>query len=173
MVLAPGRYFAVDTGAPAQAEAAPRYFTQGAVETFEVKGGKSSASLPKVKQTITIKDTAGAGYAFTGPSALKAGKTTLELDNQSRTAFHQVTIAPIAAGKTIADVQRALGGSGQPPVNFDAGVSTAVIEHNSKLVADLRIPGAGNYVMLCLVSDRDGKGPPHYGKGLLKEVKVS
>ena len=173
MVLAPGKYFVVDTGAPAQAEAAPRYFTQGAIEALEVKGGKSSASLPKARQTVTVRDTPGAGYAFAGPPALKAGKTTLALDNQSMKAFHQVTIAPIAAGKTIADVQKALAASRQPPVNFDAGVSTAVIDHNSKLVADLRIPGPGNYVMLCLVSDPDGKGPPHYGKGLLKELKVS
>ena len=172
MLLAPGKYVAVDTGAPAQTETTPRYFTQGAFKAFEVKGGNSSDSLPQARQTVTIRDTPGAGFAFGNPPSIKAGRTTLQLDNQSTQAFHQVTIAPISPGKTLADVQKALGGSGQPPVNFDAGVSTAVIEPD-KLVADVNIPRAGNYVMLCLVSDRDGKGPPHYGKGLLKEVKVS
>jgi len=177
VVLAPGRYLAVDTNSPGQDNSGPPYFTQGAVKAFQVKGGKSSGSLPAAQQTVTIKDVPGDKFEFVNPASLKAGKTTLELDNQSKKEFHQLAIAPIAPGKTLADVKKALASNGPPkgppPVNFEAAVGISVIEKNSKAVADLKLAKPGNYVMLCFVQDRDGKGPPHFLKGLLKQVKVS
>jgi hypothetical protein len=176
VVLAPGKYYAVDTDS-GQADNSPPYFTQGAVQALEVTGDKSTGSLPSAQQTVTIKDVPGDKFEFVPPSGLKTGKTTLELDNQSKKEFHQVTFAPIAPGKTLADVKKALASNGPPkgppPVDFNAAVGTSVIEKQSKLVADLNFTKPGNYVMLCFVGDRDGKGPPHFLKGLLKEVKVS
>lgn len=176
VVLPPGKYYALDTDS-GMANNAPAYFTQGAVKAFEVKGGKSTGSLPAAQQTVTIKDVPGDKFEFVNPPTLKSGKTTLELDNQSMKEFHHVLVAPLAAGKTLADVKKFFATMGppmgQPPLNFDAAVGTEVIEHNRKLVADVNIAMPGNYVMFCAVGDRDGKGPPHFAKGLLKEVKVS
>jgi len=175
VVLPPGKYYALDTDT-GMSDNAPPYFTQGAVKAFEVKGGKASGSLPSAQQTVAIKDVPGDKYEFAAPATLKAGKTTLELDNQSKTNYHHVQLVPLLPGKTLADAKKALASNGPPmgppPVNFDAVQGTGVIEHNSKIVADVNLK-PGNYVMLCFVSDRDGKGGPHTGKGLLKEIKVS
>ncbi len=176
VVLAPGKYYAVDTQS-GMADNAPPYFTQGAVKAFEVKGGKATGSLPAAQQTVTIKDVPGNKFEFVSPASLKSGKTTLELDNQSKKDFHQISLAQIAPGKTLADVKKFFATQGPPmgppPLDFENGVGTAVIEKNTNLVADLNISKPGNYVLLCFVSDRDGKGKPHFAEGLLKEVKVS
>jgi len=177
-VVPPGNYYAVDTDS-GEGDNAPAYFTQGAVKPLEVKGGKSTGSLPKADQTIAIKDVPGDQYEFVNPATLKSGKTTIELDNQSKTNYHHVLFFPLGPGKTVADAKKFLTASakgppmGPPPIDFMAGVGTDVIEHSRKLVAEVNLPKPGNYVMLCFVSDRDGKGGPHLGKGLLKEVKVS
>lgn len=176
VVLPKGNYYAVDTDS-ATANNAPPYFTQGAVKALQVKGGKSSGTLPKPDQTVAIKDVGGDRFEFVNPPTIKGGKTTLELDNQSKKEFHHVLFAPLNPGKTLADARKALASNGPPqgppPVDFISGVGTAVIEHDSNLVANLNLPKPGNYVMLCFVTDRDGKGPSHVGKGLLKEIKVS
>lgn len=176
MVLSPGKYYAVDTGT-GNSDNGPPTFTKGAVKALEVKGGKATGSLPKADQTVAIKDVPGDKYEFVNPPTLKSGKATLELDNQSKKQFHQISLAQIAPGKTLADVKKAFASNGPPkgppPLDFENGVGTAVIEKNTKLVADLNISKPGNYVLLCFVSDRDGKGKPHFAEGLLKEVKVS
>jgi uncharacterized cupredoxin-like copper-binding protein len=173
VTLTPGRYYAVDTDT-GQGNNAPPYFSQGAIQAFEVKTG-TGGSLPSAQSTVTIKDKPGDKFEFVN-SNLKAGKSTLELDNQSKKEFHHVQVLPLLPGKTVADVKKVLASQGPPkgppPVNFEAGQGTSVVEHGSKIVSDVNLK-PGNYVMLCFVTDRDGKGPPHFGKGLLKEVKVS
>lgn len=176
LVLPPGKYYALDTDM-GQGDKAPPYFSQGAVKAFEAKGGKSTGTLPAAQQTVAIKDVPGDKFEFVNPPTLRSGRVSFALDNQSKKEFHHVVLAPLAPGKTLADARKFLATmgrpSGPPPVNFDAAVGTEVIEHNRKLVTDLNIPQPGNYVMLCFVQDRDGKGPPHVLKGLLKEVKVT
>jgi len=178
VVLPPGKYYALDT-ATGENNNSPPYFTKGAIKALEVKGGKSTGSLPKADQTVAIKDVPGDKFEFVNPATLKSGKVMLELDNQSKKEFHHVQFLPLNPGKTVADAKKFLASGpngppmGPPPVDFMAGVGTEVIEHGSKLVTELNLPKPGNYVMLCFITDRDGKGPPHFGKGLLKEVKVS
>ena len=59
---------------------------------------------------------------------------------------------------------------GKPPVDFEGGVATAVIDGGNKQV--VRIPmEAGKYAFVCFIPDRAG-GPPHVAKGMVTEVDV-
>ncbi len=41
-----------------------------------------------------------------------------------------------------------------------------------KALDDLELRKAGRYALVCFVTDRDGKGKPHFQMGMLKEVEV-
>jgi hypothetical protein len=109
-------------------------------------------------------------------SGLKAGKNTITFDNTTN-QLHHIVALPLVPGKTAADVKKFLASNGKPscppPVNFDQGVSTAVIDQKFKQTTELTLAKPGNYVLLCFISDRDGKGKPHFLEGLDKQVKVS
>lgn len=175
VALGPGKYYAVDTDSNMQSNG-PAYLTQGAFASFDVKGGKSTAALPKGTASIVAKDVPGDKHAF-DDSGLKVGGNTVSFDNNSEKEDHHFILFPLLPGKTLADAKKFLATQGQPsgppPVDFDNGVGSAVIGAKQKETLHIDLPRAGNYVLLCFVTDRDGKGPPHFLKGMLKEVKVS
>lgn len=80
-------------------------------------------------------------------------------------------------GETIADVKgkeffMTEGGppSGPPPVDFEGGFGTAVLDGGAKEVADVELK-AGRYAFVCFIPDRAG-GPPHIAKGMLQEIEI-
>jgi hypothetical protein len=174
VLLKPGKYYAVDTDS-GQANNAPPFITQGAIAAFEVKGSSAGGSLPSTSTNVTVKDVAKNKFRFDN-STLKKGAVTLTFDNTSK-EFHHVQAFPLLPGKTPADVKKALaagpGGGGPPPLDFQNGTGTAVVDPKKKLVAELNFTKSGSYVLLCFLQDRDGKGKRHFQEGLLKEVKVS
>ena len=60
--------------------------------------------------------------------------------------------------------------SGPPPVDFEGGAGTAVLEGGMKQVAELELK-RGKYALVCFISDRKG-GPPHVAKGMVAEAAV-
>jgi plastocyanin len=170
-----GTYYAIDGETPDSPDNAPPYLTQGAFASFEAKGDKIGGALPSQSTKVTVKDVGKDKFRFDN-SPLKTGTVTFEFNNTSK-QDHHVLALPLLPGKTIADVKKVLASngppSGPPPVDFAAQTGTAIVDYKQKEVAQLHLAKPGNYVLLCFLTDRDGKGKPHFQEGLLKEVKVS
>ena len=61
---------------------------------------------------------------------------------------------------------------GPPPVDFAGGGNTSVLDQKTKEVTKLTLSKPGNYVLVCFLGDRDGKGKPHFQEGALEQVRV-
>lgn len=88
--------------------------------------------------------------------------------------LHHALFFPIAEGKTIKDVEEAFTSEeepqGPPPVDFENGVRTAVIDDGVEQNIELELE-AGKYAVVCFISDRKG-GKPHAEKGMIEELTV-
>ena len=141
--------------------------TAGMAVNVTVTGAKAAA-LPAATATITAKE-----YGFE-TKGLKIGKNIVEFVNAGK-ELHHFQMFPIAAGKTIADVKTFLATTGAPtgppPVDFEKGVGSWVIEKSegSELTEITLV--AGRYAITCFISGRAG-GPPHFTKGMLTEVVI-
>ncbi len=152
-VLQPGSYFAFDTESDNLDYA-----------TFEVTGPSSFATLPLQNATIDASE-----YMFE-VNGLKAGENTVKFSDTGDEPHHLIA-APIEAGATIEDVERAIRrDSGRPPLDLDETTSTAVLDSGESQIINLDLR-SGSYAFLCFVSDREG-GPPHALKGMVREVTV-
>jgi len=154
--LEPGDYVAFDSQGdkPVTAE-------------FTVGDDESDASFPETEATITAED-----YEFK-TEGLKAGDNVITFENVGDELHHAI-ILPIRPGVKFAEVKKFVTSDeepeGQPPVDFEGGVSTAVIDGGIKQVT--RIPmEAGRYAFVCFISDREG-GKPHVAEGMVNEVVV-
>jgi plastocyanin len=174
VVLKPGRYFVID-GQSGQGNNAPPFYTQGAITTLDVKGSSVGGSLPSTSKQITVKDVGKDKFRFDN-SALRAGVTTITFDNTSKQDHHLVAFR-LLPGKTLADAKKAFATqgppSGPPPVDPQSQTGVPVHDPKTKQVVQVDFTKPGNYVLLCFLKDRDGKGKPHVAEGLLKEIKVS
>ncbi len=170
-VLPPGKYYAFDTGGGD--ENGPSPAEKGALAAFEVTGKAKSAELPKSTANVTAKDKGDDEFSFE-TSGLKVGNNTLEFVNDSKKELHHVIGFPLLPGKTVADAKKAFASNGPPqgppPVDFESGFGTSVLNQKTKEVTDLKISKPGNYVLVCFLSDRDGKGKRHFAEGMLKEA---
>lgn len=162
--LAPGKHFVWDDESD---ENDVQNATKGAVTELDVTSG-NSGSLPGSDVSITAKE-----YEFTTKD-LTAGTKKVSFENTGK-QFHHVIAAPMVPGKTIDDVKDFFAsqgqGGGEPPVNFDKGVGTAVVGPGNAVVATLNFE-KGNYALVCFLNDRDG-GAPHFTMGMLKQVTVT
>jgi hypothetical protein len=165
--LPPGKYFIFDTGEP-EGENVKSYAENGATAELEVTGEAGGGELPRAAAKVTARD-----YTFTA-SGLKAGTNDIEFDNAGKELHHLIAF-PYRTGTKLADVKNAFmeeegESSGPPPVDFEGGSGTAVLEGGTKQVARLSLK-RGKYALVCFVSDRKG-GPPHVAKGMLVEATV-
>lgn len=180
--LGPGKYVMIDTGDP---DAGPSPSSRGALAEFQVTAGKDG-KLPATTATITAttehaeadgEHTPGErphAYEITG---LKAGSNRVRFVNKGEEDHHAV-LFPIQPGKAIADVEKFFQQqgrpSGPPPVDFSEGSGdyVAAIEGDNEQVTDLTLSKPGKYAVVCFLTDRDGKGKPHFAEGMLEEVDV-
>lgn len=152
--LPPGEYFVLDVEAESGDESAG----------FFTVSGEGGAELPAPASRVDAFE-----YRFEA-SGLQAGTTEVLFDNKGKEP-HFLEAAPIAQGKTIADVRRFLETEkGQPPIDFERSVATPVIDGGLRQVIELELDG-GKYALLCFVPDRKG-GPPHAVKGMISEATV-
>ena len=145
------------------------HYKHGMKGAFTVTGKQSTKALPTAAATVKAHE-----YTF-DIQGLHAGRQTLRFENTGAQLHHMI-LAPIAAGKTFADVQAAFGkpplqNSGPPPIEFLKATQEPVLDSGRALVTTIDLK-AGDYAMLCFINDRAG-GPPHAVKGMLKEVKIS
>ncbi|MEA2192025.1 MAG: hypothetical protein QOI73_2146 [Solirubrobacteraceae bacterium] len=166
-VLAPGRY-AITDDETKNADGEGKSNAQlGAKGEFTVTGPASKADLPDVPATVTAKEYS---FQFKG---LKAGTNQVRFENTGK-QLHHALFFPINKGSTIADAKKAFASQqapkGPPPVDFDNGFGTAVIDGGIAQNVTLDF-AAGSYAVVCFIQDRAG-GPPHVAKGMISELVV-
>ncbi len=157
-LLEPGTYYVLNTSALQGLPSAE------AVPTIEVGGEESEEELPDADATVTASE-----YTFEA-DGLTAGRSQVLFDNGGAEPHH-LEAFPILKGRTIEDVEAfAKNEKGKPPVAFNAGVSTAVLEGGTSQLVTLDLK-SGRYALLCFISDRQG-GPPHVAEGMIAEAEV-
>lgn len=157
--LSPGNYFVLDD--PLGEEA------RFGVAPFKVTGEDSGGELPKATGRVEARE-----YTFAA-SGLRRGKNPIEFVNTGR-EIHHVVAVPFEPGATLADVRRSFrrGEAGEdPPLDFDKGRNTALIDGGTRQVADLELRRPGKYALLCFIRDRKG-GAAHVAKGMIAEATV-
>jgi hypothetical protein len=137
------------------------------ISFLEVKGAGSDAALPTTTAKISAFE-----YGFKA-SGLKAGNNPVEFSNDGA-QLHHVQAFPLLPGKTVAQAKKFFQSdnpNGRPPVDFENGAGTTVIDGGQKQVTNLDLE-SGKYALVCFITDRGG-GPPHVAKGMITEVDVT
>lgn len=166
-VLASGRYAITDDETEGGQGEGPTYAEFGAKGEFTVSGEAGDATLPAVPATLTAKDYS---FEFAG---LKAGTNSVRFENTG-SELHHAILLPINKGKTLADAKAAFASDepskGPPPVDFENGLNTQVIDGGIAQNIELEL-NAGRYAVICFIQDRAG-GAPHVAKGMISELTV-
>jgi uncharacterized cupredoxin-like copper-binding protein len=139
---------------------------KGMVGEFTVVPEKSGNAEPTADVTLHTTD-----YTFTIDKPLTAGHRMVKVINDAAQT-HEVVIAELAPGKTIADVGNWIEKGlmkGPPPGKPIGGISGLDKGRSGIIPLDLK---AGKYGMICFVPDaKDGKS--HFIHGMSKEFTVA
>ncbi len=166
--LTPGDYAVIDS----ESDNGPPPAAFGATASFTVKGD-NGGEVKATDAKIEAKDKGDDKFEWV-TSGLKAGKNDLTFDNTSK-QIHLVFAAPIRGKATLADVKKSLAQhgkpSGPPPVDFEKGIGASVLDGKKKETTQVNL-SKGRYAIVCFLTDRDGKGKPHFQEGMLKEVNI-
>jgi uncharacterized cupredoxin-like copper-binding protein len=165
--LTPGNYAVIDT----ESDNGPPPALYGAKASFRVTGD-NGGKIEGTDTKIEAKDKGKDKFEWV-VSNLKPGTSELTFDNTSK-EIHLMFAAPIRGNATLADVKKSLSEekpSGPPPIDFNKATGTNVLDGKKKEKTQVRF-SKGRYALVCFLTDRDGKGKPHYQEGMLKEVDV-
>lgn len=166
-ILTPGKYAISDDETKGGQGEGQTYGQLGAKGEFTVTGDAGDAALPAQPATLTAKDYS---YEFKG---LKAGTNQVRFENTGKELHHAIMF-PINQGKTLADAKALFASDGPPkgppPVDFDNGLGTQVIDGGIAQNIELDLK-AGSYAVVCFIQDRAG-GAPHVAKGMINELVV-
>jgi plastocyanin len=163
-VLEPGTYYLLDSES-AQGSETPNA-RKGGVVKFEVTG-EATGELPGTDAKVTAKD-----FSFE-TSGIQAGANRVTFENTGKQLHHLIAV-PLAKGATIDQAKTFFTTEGEPegppPVDFENGISTAVIDGGEAQVAELDFK-QGRYALVCFITNRQG-GPPHVAMGMVSELDV-
>jgi uncharacterized cupredoxin-like copper-binding protein len=107
-------------------------------------------------------------YGFSGPEFVPAGVTTVEIVNQGQD-LHHAQLIRFPQGKTAEDFQQALKTSPHVPewAVLIGGPNAVIVGERAAAIVNL---DPGNYVVVCLIPDRDNT--PHVALGMAKPFQV-
>jgi uncharacterized cupredoxin-like copper-binding protein len=138
---------------------------KGMVLPFEVTAATATAPpAPEVAGTVTLSD-----YQFDLPADL--GHGTFAVENKG-TQAHELGLVRLGAGKTVADLEKALAPNappGPPPFSSVGGAAAIAPGHTEWVDLDL---APGNYVAICFVPDAKD-GLPHFLHGMVHPFTVT
>jgi hypothetical protein len=131
---------------------------------IEITGEGSDAELPASDNVVTALD-----FSFEGEN-LTAGEP-ITFKNDGEQPHHMIAVPFTDEEATIEDVETFFQEEeGQPPVDFESGVFTSVLEGGTEQVSAAEFE-SGRYALVCFISNREG-GPPHVEMGMIDEVEV-
>lgn len=134
------------------------------LEPIEITGEGDDTALPETDNVVTAVD-----FGFEAET-LAAGEA-VTFKNEGVEPHHMIAVPFLDEEATIADIETFFEEEeGPPPVDFDSGVFTSVLEGGTEQVSGASLD-AGRYALLCFISNRDG-GPPHIELGMIDEVEV-
>lgn len=162
MRLPEGRYWAVDTNA--------RKTLARKVHSFRAAGTPFTGELPG---DVTVRAVDHVGWAAL-PKRIPT-KGLLRFRNASD-AVHVLGLVKLKRGKTMADFEEWVeqlkqGNETPPPVNFDIGTASGVIDPDRTQSVRYDLP-AGQYVMVCWWPDADMDLTPHFFMGMYRGVTL-
>ena len=108
-------------------------------------------------------------FKFAAPAEIPAGLTKFVLKGSGR-EIHHATIARLADGKTVADLEAAFKTPGPPPawVTFIGGPNVPNPGEEANATVDMT---PGNYALICFVDTPDKV--PHFAKGMVHGFTVT
>jgi hypothetical protein len=137
------------------------------VKPLTVEAPPVQAKAPEADGVVELKD-----FSF-GLPPVKSGPVTLSLTNRGPQP-HEMQVAKLARGKTLADFTAYLSASqgkpptGPPPYQPAGGMGGIGAGHTGYADLDLQ---PGSYVAYCTIPDpADGK--PHAAKGMVQPFEV-
>lgn len=127
------------------------------------EAGDAPAEIEPTQNLVTAID-----FGFEAET-LTAGEP-ITFDNAGEQPHHMIAV-PILGDATMDEVVEFFETEkGQPPVDFEAGEFTSVLEGGTSQVSSASLD-AGRYALACFISNREG-GPPHVALGMVDEVTV-
>jgi hypothetical protein len=166
--LPPGDYAVIDDAN----DSGPSPSSQGAVAEFKVTGD-NDGDIKDTSSKVEVKKKGDDEFEFV-TSGLTAGTNNLTFHNTTD-EIHHIQAFPVKGNATLADVKKFLATmgkpSGPPPIDFPKGTGTSVIDGKQTELTPLKL-AKGRNVLLCFLTDRDGKGKSHFQEGMIKEVDV-
>lgn len=170
-VLEPGTYFVVDDRA--EGGRGLRGYRRGAIARVRVTGEARTAPIPPYRGTIDLFEYGFRAERLTGDAV--AGRASVRVRNRG-TEPHEVVVAPLARGRTVADVRRFLRNgarsTGRPPVDLRGAFGTAILAPGEQQIVHPPVRPGGRYVLLCFARDRSGGAGHATGRGQIEEVRV-
>ena len=128
-----------------------------------VPATSANAAAPTADITVKMTD-----YAWTVTPELTAGAHVLKIENEAAQA-HELFIAQLAPGKTVADLAKWVGEMKGPPPGKPIGGITGMMKGATVYVPVNLEPG--EYGMYCFLPDaKDGK--MHVEHGMMKQFSV-
>lgn len=167
--LVPGTYGVIDADTGSGNGPPPALF--GAQATVTV-AGDNGGTLPATDATITATDKGKDKYAWEVTN-LTAGTHNVTFDNKSK-QIHLVFAAPIVGKANLAQIKTFLSQqnpTGRPPIDFLKAAGASILDGKTTETTQLTLT-KGHYALICFLTDRDGKGKPHFQEGMLKVVTV-
>jgi ketosteroid isomerase-like protein len=132
-------------------------------ESYAVLGSDIRPNIPEVAFTATDS-------AYTGPDVIKGGWVQVTLTNDGQEGHH-IQLVKLLDGKTLDDLKAALTADGEnyPAWAMPYGGPNAPDPGGS--VSAILFLQAGNYAMVDIIPDAEGK--PHFQNGLIKFLSVT
>jgi hypothetical protein len=127
-----------------------------------------TGDLPDTDSKITAATNGQDRYKW-DVSGLKAGDNQITFNSQGDDADHLIIAVPVKGqAPPLSQIQQDLAKNGPPPSYVDpSGLqSTAVLQGGKTQTTSLNLK-AGQYILFCPLTDRDGKGKSHDQEGLL------
>lgn len=136
-------------------------------------GATSAPAGADITNTLTVQ---AHDFAYTLDGHLRPGQAQITFENKGKEA-HIMAIFKLKAGKTLKDVKKALKSQDQSAFNKVTSDPNGAYGYpffltpRGAATSTTDLFTAGNYVMLCFISD--AHGTPHFAKGMLQIFKIA